>query len=68
MREADGEAVEEAYIERAGGDGQERTGGGLVCMSMRFTVSKPKGDPPSLHVMWTLKAGCQAGCQASHEQ
>lgn len=28
---------------------QERTGGGRVCMSMRFTVSKPKGAPPSLH-------------------
>ena len=43
----------------AKGDDQERTGGGLVCMSMRFTVSNPKGEPPSLHVTWTLMADCQ---------
>ena len=27
---------------------QDRTGGGLVCISMRLTVSSPKGEPPSL--------------------
>ena len=59
VEEADREAEEEA-IERIRGDGQDRTGGGLVCMSMRFTVSNPKGDPPSLHVSWTLVADNQA--------
>lgn len=63
VEQADREAVKEAErkdVDKIRGDGQERTGGGLVCMSIRLTVSSPKGDPPSLHFTWTVVADCRA--------
>lgn len=62
------EEAEEEAMQRIRGYGQDRAGGGLVCMSMRFTASNPKGAPPSLHVTRTPVADNQANQEQEQEQ